>query len=373
MYNRIFKVAANKQKYYETINKFLFTVSSKEAILSDVEFERALQNANIYGNPALCRFLLLDIENSDGKEVLQADNLTIEHIMPQILSVDWSHIKPEEHEIYVHTLGNLSVTGYNSELYNKSFSEKKKIISDNSKAVILNIDVLDKESWTIADIQVRARRLSSIVMKRYKIDKVEDDTIEFDYIETITLDNYDEVIKFLREISNENNLSVSLRNISLSTCGLVDKIILLADSGLTVTLTISLHAADDETRLKIMPIAKKWKIKEVIDAAKYYFEKTGRRIIFEYSLIEGVNSSKKDAANLANIVSGLNCHINLIKLNYVKERGMSGADKDTVKAFMETLTAKKISNTLRRSMGNDIMGACGQLRNSYTKTEVAKN
>ncbi len=187
------------------------------------------------------------------------------------------------------------------------------------------------------------------------------------------LDNYDEVIKFLREISNENNLSVSLRNISLSTCGLVDKIILLADSGLTVTLTISLHAADDETRLKIMPIAKKWKIKEVIDAAKYYFEKTGRRIIFEYSLIEGVNSSKKDAANLANIVSGLNCHINLIKLNYVKERGMSGADKDTVKAFMETLTAKKISNTLRRSMGNDIMGACGQLRNSYTKTEVAKN
>lgn len=102
LYNRIFKVAANKQKYYETINKFLFTVSSKEAILSDVKFERALQNANIYGNPALCRFLLLDIENSDGKEVLQADNLTIEHIMPQILSVDWSHIKPEEHEIYVH-------------------------------------------------------------------------------------------------------------------------------------------------------------------------------------------------------------------------------------------------------------------------------
>lgn len=193
LYNRIFKVASNKQKYYETINKFLFTVSSKDAILLEAEFERALQNANIYGNPALCRFLLLDIENGDGKEVLQADNLTIEHIMPQTLSADWSHIKPEEHEIYVHTLGNLSVTGYNSELYNKSFLEKKKIISDNSKAVILNIDVLDKESWTIADIQSRARRLSSIVMKRYKIDKVEDDTIEFDYIETITLDNYDEV------------------------------------------------------------------------------------------------------------------------------------------------------------------------------------
>lgn len=193
LYNRIFKVPSNKQKYYETLNKFLFTVSSKDAILSDAEFERALQKANIYGNPALCRFLLLDIENGDGKEVLQADNLTIEHIMPQTLSADWNHIKPDEHELYVHTLGNLSVTGYNSELYNKSFLEKKKIISENSKAVILNLDVVDKESWTIANIRDRAKRLASIVMNRYKIDKVEDDTIEFDYIETIALDNYDEV------------------------------------------------------------------------------------------------------------------------------------------------------------------------------------
>lgn len=193
LYNRIFKVASNKLKYYETLNKFLFTVSSKDAILSEAEFERALQSANIYGNPALCRFLLLDIENGDGKEVLQANNLTIEHIMPQTLSADWSHIDPLEHEEYVHTLGNLSVTGYNSELYNKSFLEKKKIIFDNSKAVILNSDVLDKESWTIKDIQDRAKRLALIVMSRYKIERAEDDTIEFDYIETITLENYEEV------------------------------------------------------------------------------------------------------------------------------------------------------------------------------------
>jgi len=193
LYNRIFKVASNKQKYYETLNKFLFTVSSKDVIPSAAEFERALQKANIYGNNALCRFLLLDIENGDGKEILQAENLTIEHIMPQTLSADWSHIRPEEHEEYLHTLGNLSVTGYNSELSNKSFAEKQDIIRENSKAVILNSDVLDKESWNVADIQSRAKRLAGIVLTRYKIDRVLDDSIEFEYIETLTLDSYDEV------------------------------------------------------------------------------------------------------------------------------------------------------------------------------------
>lgn len=193
LYNRIFKVASNKQKYYETLNKFLFTVSSKDVIPSAAEFERALQKANIYGNNALCRFLLLDIENGDGKEILQAENLTIEHIMPQTLSADWSHIRTEEHEEYLHTLGNLSVTGYNSELSNKSFAEKQDIIRENSKAVILNSDVLDKESWNVADIQARAKRLAGIVLTRYKIERILDDSIEFEYIETLTLDNYDEV------------------------------------------------------------------------------------------------------------------------------------------------------------------------------------
>lgn len=193
LYNRIFKVASNKQKYYETLNKFLFTVSSKDVIPSAAEFERALQKANIYGNNALCRFLLLDIENGDGKEILQAENLTIEHIIPQTLSADWSHIRPEEHEEYLHTLGNLSVTGYNSELSNKSFAEKQDIIRENSKAVILNSDVLDKESWNVADIQARAKRLAGIVLTRYKIERILNDSIEFEYIETLTLDNYDEV------------------------------------------------------------------------------------------------------------------------------------------------------------------------------------
>lgn len=220
LYNRIFKVASNKQKYYETLNKFLFTVSSKDVIPSAAEFERALQKANIYGNNALCRFLLLDIENGDGKEILQAENLTIEHIMPQTLSADWSHIRPEEHEEYLHTLGNLSVTGYNSELSNKSFAEKQDIIRENSKAVILNSDVLDKESWNIATIQARAKRLAGIVMTRYKIDRIVDDSIEFEYIETLTLDNYDEVtgkklvsFKLFGEMYRQNKYALMLLDV----------------------------------------------------------------------------------------------------------------------------------------------------------------
>lgn len=193
LYNRIFKVSSNKIKYYESLNKFLFTVSSKDVVPSTAEFERSLQRANIYGNNALCRFLLLDIENGDGKEVLQAENLTIEHIMPQTLSADWNYINPEEHEQYLHTLGNLSVTGYNSELSNKSFKEKQEIIRENSKAAILNSDVLAKDSWGIVDIQARAKRLANIVLARYRIDKVDDDSIEFEYIDTMTLDDYDDV------------------------------------------------------------------------------------------------------------------------------------------------------------------------------------
>ena len=193
LYNRIFKVPSNKQKYYEALNKFLFTVSSKDVVPSAQEFDKALQTSNIYSNNALCRFLLLDIENGDGKEILQAENLTIEHIMPQTLSADWSYITTEEHEEYQHTLGNLSVTGYNSELSNKSFKEKQEIIRENSKAVVLNEDVLDKETWDIESIKARGKRLAGIVESRYNIERVVDDSIEFEYIETLTLDNYDEV------------------------------------------------------------------------------------------------------------------------------------------------------------------------------------
>ena len=181
------------------------------------------------------------------------------------------------------------------------------------------------------------------------------------------LDNYDEVTKFLRLVSEEKGLNISLRNISLSTCGLCDRIIDLADSGLTVTLTISLHAPTDEKRSALMPINKKYNVTSVIEAAKYYFKKTGRRVIFEYSLIEGENCDVEDAEKLAKLLQGFSYHVNLIKLNPVKERNLLTAKQNSVKVFSDTLTKLGVSNTLRRSMGNDIEGACGQLRNKYLK------
>lgn len=250
LYNRIFKVSSNKHKYYESLNKFLFTVSSKDVVPSAAEFERSLKTANIYGNNALCRFLLFDIENGDGKEVLQADNLTIEHIMPQTLNADWNYISSEEHELYLHTLGNLSVTGYNSELSNKSFREKQEIIRENSKAVVLNSDVLDKDSWQIADIQARADRLAAIVTKRYQIDRVADDTIEFEYVETITLNDYSGVtgkklvsFRLFDEVYRQNKYALMLLDvIKLLDKKVPGKLKELADCNYSFNVTYKKHS-----------------------------------------------------------------------------------------------------------------------------------
>lgn len=188
LYSRVFKVSDNKKKYYESINKFLATIASRDVTPNDKEFKNALLTSNLYGNLALCRFIMMDIENGDSKEVLKADNLTIEHIMPQTLTMEWrKSISDDEHEQYLHTLGNLSVTGYNSELSNKSFAEKKQIIKENSKAVVLNSDVWDKDVWTVDCIKNRGKRLSSIIMDRYQIEKINDDSIEFEYLSKVSL------------------------------------------------------------------------------------------------------------------------------------------------------------------------------------------
>ncbi len=183
------------------------------------------------------------------------------------------------------------------------------------------------------------------------------------------LDNYANVCKFLTLVSDEKGLNISKRNISLSTCGLCDKIKQLADDGFTPTMTISLHAPNDEMRKSIMPIAKKYSIDDIVKAVKYYFEKTGRRIIFEYSMISGKNDSEECAKQLAGVVKGLACHINLIPLNYVKERGLDGSNKKSVYRFMAVLEKQGVSVTVRRSMGSDIDGACGQLRRKVINNE----
>lgn len=186
------------------------------------------------------------------------------------------------------------------------------------------------------------------------------------------LDNYDNVLKFLYMISDKNGANISQRNITLSTCGLVPKIKELADLKLGITLAISLHASDDETRRELMPIANKYTISEILEAIKYYFSQTGRRISFEYSLVAGVNDTEIEAAKLGNLLKGINCHVNLIPVNPIKERDFKRSKAPEIKKFQNKLEKYGINVTIRREMGQDINGACGQLRKSFIQKELLK-
>ena len=183
------------------------------------------------------------------------------------------------------------------------------------------------------------------------------------------LDNYAEVLKFLRNVTAEGGVCISARNISLSTCGIVPKMYDLANEGIPLNLTVSLHATDDEDRARVMPVAKAYKIDEILKACAYYFQKTGRRYYFEYTLIEGENCDEAHAQALVKLLKGKPCHVNLIRLNEVKERDLkSTGDKDAYR-FLGYLEKGGLSATLRRQIGVDIGGACGQLRASYLEKE----
>ena len=179
------------------------------------------------------------------------------------------------------------------------------------------------------------------------------------------LDNYDNVVKFLRILRMEGGLCIGMRSVSLSTCGLVEQMRRFAEEDLTVTLSLSLHAPNDEVRRTLMPVARRYPMEEVLDACRYYIEETGRRVIFEYALVHGVNASPEQAAELAGKLRGMQCHVNLIPLNSVPERGLMGVSEREVDAFKKVLEQKNISVTRRREMGDDIEGACGQLRRRY--------
>ncbi|MBR4241884.1 MAG: 23S rRNA (adenine(2503)-C(2))-methyltransferase RlmN [Eubacterium sp.] len=176
------------------------------------------------------------------------------------------------------------------------------------------------------------------------------------------LDNYDNVLKFIRNVNNENSLNISMRDITLSTCGLVDKIYKLMEEDIPITLTISLHAPNDSIRSKTMPINDKYGVDEVIKACKDYYAKTSRRISFEYTLVKGVNDSKECAIELAEKLRNFNCHINLIPVNDVEERGNVRSEQKDVNSFLEILKSKGINATIRRTLGKDINASCGQLR-----------
>ncbi len=179
------------------------------------------------------------------------------------------------------------------------------------------------------------------------------------------LQNYDEVLRFIRLVTHPDGLNLGARRISLSTCGLPDMIRRLAGEGLELTLSLSLHAPDDATRQTIMPIARRYTIQETLDACEAYYRATGRRLIIEYALIDGVNASQEDALKLSRLLRGRNCHVNVIALNSVRERQLYGASEAQIARFMECLTANGVSVTRRRTLGDDIEGACGQLRKKH--------
>lgn len=183
------------------------------------------------------------------------------------------------------------------------------------------------------------------------------------------LDNYDNLLTFIRMLTDENGLHISQRNLTVSTCGLVPRIRDLAKEGLQITLALSLHASNQEKRLELMPVAKSYDIHEAVDAMQDYFEETGRRVTFEYSLVAGVNDTEEDARELAELIHGINCHVNLIPVNPIKERDFVQPDGKSVQEFKNKLEKCRINVTIRREMGRDIDGACGQLRKRFSERQ----
>ena len=179
------------------------------------------------------------------------------------------------------------------------------------------------------------------------------------------LDNYDNFLQFVRMISDEHGLHISQRNITASTCGIVPEIKRLAGEGLQITLALSLHASNQEKRRALMPVANRYELSEVMAACDDYFEKTGRRPTFEYSLVKGVNDGPEDVRELTALLSRRNCHLNLIPVNPVEERDFERPDRKNALAFKNKLEKNGINVTIRRERGSDIDGACGQLRRRY--------
>lgn len=183
------------------------------------------------------------------------------------------------------------------------------------------------------------------------------------------MDNYDNVVRFIRMISDPNGLNISQRNITVSTCGLVPGIRKLTEEDLQITLALSLHAPNDEVRKTLMPVANSYALKDVLAACRSYYEKTGRRLTFEYSLVSGVNDNLQEAKALVTLLKGMHGHVNLIPVNPIKERDYVQSSQKAIQEFKNYLEKHGINATVRREMGRDINGACGQLRKSYLEEE----
>ena len=181
------------------------------------------------------------------------------------------------------------------------------------------------------------------------------------------LDNFDAVMRFLELVNSPEGLNIGMRHISLSTCGLVDKIELLAERNLQLTLSVSLHSPDNESRSKIMPVNKRWPVEQLLAACRAYFEKTGRRVSFEYTMIDGVSDAPEQAELLAKKLHGMQAHVNMIPLNNVEESGLRCSSHAAIERFQKILESHGVTATVRRTLGSDIDASCGQLRRKFER------
>lgn len=181
------------------------------------------------------------------------------------------------------------------------------------------------------------------------------------------LDNFDNVMRFLELVNSPEGLNIGMRHISLSTCGLVDKIELLAERNLQLTLSVSLHSPDNESRSKIMPVNKRWPVEQLLAACRAYFEKTGRRVSFEYTMIDGVSDAPEQAELLAKKLHGMQAHVNMIPLNNVEESGLKCSSHAAIERFQKILESHGVTATVRRTLGSDIDASCGQLRRKFER------
>lgn len=219
--------------------------------------------------------------------------------------------------------------------------------------------------------KVRNLETSEMLGQIYKIQKISGERVHNVVVMGTgePLDNYENLVQFVKLMTDENGLNISQRNLTVSTCGIVPKMKELAKEKFQITLALSLHATTQEKRKQLMPIANKYDLKEVLEACHYYYEETGRRITFEYSLVGGVNDTKQDAESLTKLIGKFPCHVNLIPVNPIKERDYVQPDRSECEAFRNKLEKNGINVTIRREMGRDIDGACGQLRKSYLDKE----
>ncbi len=239
------------------------------------------------------------------------------------------------------------------------------MISINDKTIVEIEDLFKEKSYQ----KFRAKQVfHNIHVNRYLLERL-NGPISNIVIMGIgePLDNFSNIKKFIEIITDPKGRNISHRSITLSTSGLAPKIKKLADTGLDVNLALSLHYADDKKRAVYMPIAKRYSIKEIIDATDYYFDKTGRRVSFEYVVIDGVNNLNEDVENLHDLLFGKNVHINLIPLNPIEEFDHKKPNNKVLEDFKNKLTKRGLNATIRRSMGSDIDASCGQLRNNYVR------